>query len=1030
MTIPPFTRKPDGHYVLGIDLGSASVGLALLETNSGEIVHTSVRVFPAGMTGSENDWENGKEVSNAAQRRLARGQRRQSERRKRRIKKVFHLLRSYGWLPDVSGTSIQPALNTLDKSLADKHGEHKLLPYFLRARGLDHKLDLMEFGRAIYHLAQRRGFLSNRKTIPKDDEDSGVVYAGIDSIRSEIKANGKRTLGEYFASLDPAAQKVRRNWTHRDMFVQEFALLWAAQQHFYPEELSSLRQDAVFNAIFFQRPLKDQSNLVGHCDLEPTERRAAMRLLAVQKYRYLTALNNLRLYDSKQTERLISPAERAQVLTRLDVSAKLTFAEIRKILGVKNSFRFSIEEGGEKQIPGNATASRIYEIAPAFWMQLNEAAKTDLVEDIGDGERFPTDEGVDQCLREKWGLSKEEADAMSRIRLPAEYASLSLKAIQAILPLLEAGATYAAAKHQLYPEIDKVPIVNALPPVKAVFREIRNPAVLRSLTEMRKCVNAYLRHFGKPDAVHVELARELRRSKGERSDMTKLNRDNEKARERAKADLAVKGLSNPSPNDIEKYLLWEECRHTCPYSGLAISFESIFVEPRFEIEHIIPYSRSLDNGRVNKTLCHVDYNREKRNKTPVEAFGSRDDWPEMVKRMGSFAKAAKLKRFLMTETDTEVMLTDFSARQLTDTKYASKLAAKYLSSLYGGKSDGTGMRIVTCAGAITAALRRVWDMNRVLNTVPHKSRDDHRHHAVDAVAIALCSMKWIRALSVASQNTRNPQPLRSALLADPWPGFRDELRTRILDQTRVGHRPMRKLGGALHEETIYSRPQIYNGGEVVHIRKPVTELKSESDVAAIVDAAIREAVLQKHREHGGDSKKFAQDPPRMKSGMPIKSARVRKSGATVVIGNGPSERRVISGSNHHMELLATLNTDGAVNGFKSVVVSHLEANLRNQHGLPVVQRDHGPGHKFLFSLSEGDMVEYKSMGAPVRLCRVRGVSNQGSGLIIMSEATDARLKKEISDAKALFRPAAPVFLRAGGRKVRVDQLGNLVVAND
>lgn len=1022
-------KQPGDKFILGIDLGANSIGLALIATNPGRILHTTARIFPAGMTGSEIDWENGKEASNAAKRRQQRGQRRQTDRRKRRMKKLFHLLKSYGWLPDIHEKDIQEEINRLDKVLSLTYNAHTALPYFLRARGLDQKLDLLEFGRALYHLAQRRGFRSNRKSAPAADEDAGVVYAGIDSIRGAMKAANMRTLGEYFASLNPEQQKVRRNWTHRDMYIEEFAKLWAAQLPHHPLELTPERQDAIHNAIFFQRPLRDQSHLVGFCELETSQKRAPLRLLEVQRYRYLSALNNLRLYTPEKQERPIAPEERLAIVHELEKSEKLTFTAIRKILGLKNSFKFSIEEGGEKQIPGNATLARIYQIVPVFWNSLSSAQQEDLVEDIGDGNRYETDEDLYQALIAKWRLTPEEAAELSRVRLPADYASISLAAVRKLTPELIKGFSFAAAKQLHYKPVEETIKLDFLPPVKEVFREIRNPAVLRSLTELRKCVNAFIRQFGKPDEIHIELARELRRSKRERLDNTKTNRENEKVRTRAKEELRKYGNVNPSNTDIEKFILWEECGRQCPYSGRPISFEFLFDQTQFEIEHIIPYSRSLDNSRANKTLCHVDYNRVKGKRTPFEAFGGRDDWEEMAARVSKFAKPNKLKRFLMTETDTEKLLEDFSQRQLTDTKYASKLAAKYLYTLYGGKSDEQGMRIVTCAGAITAALRRVWDMNRVLSATPDKSRDDHRHHAVDAVAIALCSMKYVKALSDASANTRASNPLKGALLDGPWPEFRQELSDRIHNHTTVGYRRTRKLAGPLHEETLYSKPHFHQGSEYVHIRKSVSEFKTESDLEPIVDKAIKVAVRTKLEQNGWDPKKFALDPPRLPSGVPIKKVRIRKRQSTVIVGDGKSARRVITGDNHHLEVLAVLNDSGQVKSHTAVVVSRLEANRRKKSETPVVQKDHGPGIRFLFSLSEGDTVEFQPAGSPMKLFRVRGVTTQSGGMLTLSEASDARLKAKI-EAKALPRPGIPVFMKGGGRKVLIDHLGNRLSSND
>ncbi len=1022
-----FIRKPEGYYVLGIDLGVASVGLALIETRFGEICHSSVRIFSEGMTGSEKDWENGKEVSNATVRREARGQRRQTERRKRRIKKVFHLLRSYDWLPDVSGPNIQDALNALDLELANRYGQHHNLPYFLRARGLDEKLSLTELGRAIYHLAQRRGFLSNRKLAPKKDDDMGKVYAGIDSLREEVSSSGKRTLGEYFASLDPEEQKIRGRYTYRDMYVQEFQHLWAAQQNHHPEELTAVRQATLFRALFFQRPLKDQSHLIGHCDLEEKEQRAPMYLLSVQRYRFLTALNNLRLAGPGAVSREISADERQAIIEKLGQCAKLSFTEIRKMLGVPKTFKFSIEEGGETKIPGNLTASLIYGVCPALWTGLDQASRDRLVDVL---KRLESVESLDDralALRNHWDVSDDEIDKLLSLKLPSEYASISLRAINRLLPLLEEGLTFAAAKHQLYPETDNCQVESFLPQVKDVFREIRNPAVLRSLSEMRKCVNAYIRHFGKPDEIHIELARDLRRSKGDRAAMTKEIRQNELARKKAYAALIENGIPNPSRWEVEKFLLWEECRRECPYSGKAISFHSLFVEQQFEVEHIIPYSRCLDDSRANRTLAHVEYNRIKGNRTPVEAFCGREDWPEMKGRFARFARTAKLRRFLMTETDAAELLKDFTERQLNDTKYASKLAAKYLARLYGGKSDETGMRVLSCAGKVTSALRRVWDMNRVLNVVPEKSRDDHRHHAVDAVAIALCSSKWIKALSDASAKTLHRRPLRSALLADPWPGFRDDLNQKIHEQTPVSHRPKRKLSAALHGDTIYSRPQIHNGKAVFHLRKPVFNLESEADIGKIVDPVIRECVREKFLEVGRDAKRLEHDVPRMRSGVPIRTVRVRQTSVSAVaLGTGAAKRYVNLGGNHHMEMIAILDDDCKETGYEASVVSYLEANQRKRRAEPIVKRDHGLNRRFLFSLSAGDIVQYGRNGQTLGFWLVRGVTTDQKGRLDLCRLTDARIKSE----QERERPTAAAFLKAKGRKVNIAPIGTWTYAND
>ncbi|MEP7367939.1 MAG: type II CRISPR RNA-guided endonuclease Cas9, partial [Acidobacteriota bacterium] len=458
--------------------------------------------------------------------------------------------------------------------------------------------------------------------------------------------------------------------------------------------------------------------------------------------------------------------------------------------------------------------------------------------------------------------------------------------------------------------------------------------------------------------------------------------------------------------------------------------QALFDQPRFEIEHIIPFSRSLDNTFLNKTLCRNDYNRQKGKQTPWEVFGGTDQWDQMVERIRKMGNRRKLALFQMTESGEDKLLEDFTARQLTDTKYASKLAAQYVGTLFGGVVDAAGTRrVVTCAGEVTAHLRRAWNLNRILSETPEKSRDDHRHHAVDAVAIALASHKWIKALSDFSKTSLSRRPLANAVIPDPWPGFREEVHAQILERTIVSHRPEKKLHGALHEETIYGKPHIENGKQIVHVRKPVTSLTTRAAIEDIVDPAVQDAVMRHFGFCGEDARKFAENPPCLPSGVPIKSARIRKSLATVTVGAGVRQRAVATGDNHHMEVVAELDKDGKPKRYRGIVVSRLEALRRFRRREPVIQKSHGPGFEFCFTLREGDMVEYAPDGALKELWRVRGVTVQANGSVILSRASDARLKKELA-ASDLPRPPANQFMKRGGRKVQVSPLGEVAQAHD
>lgn len=236
--------------VLGLDIGSKSVGWALAEVGdgNGRLIKTGVRVFDAAVEGA---FETGRAESRNKDRREARARRRQTERRARRQCKLLHQLQRAGLLPNGTASEVIPPL---DRELLAKHQANQspedpthnrlphVLPYWLRARALDAKLELGELGRALYHLGQRRGFKSNRKAPRREDEDDGQVKQAITDLSGFMNEAGARTLGEYFAQLDPQEERIRSRWTGREMYEAEFDAIWAAQQPHHPDVLTDRRR--------------------------------------------------------------------------------------------------------------------------------------------------------------------------------------------------------------------------------------------------------------------------------------------------------------------------------------------------------------------------------------------------------------------------------------------------------------------------------------------------------------------------------------------------------------------------------------------------------------------------------------------------------------------------------------------------------------------------------------------------------------------------------------------------------------------
>lgn len=1088
------SQKPT--RVLGLDLGANSVGWALFDFDGDEpyaLVDAGVRVFEAGTTG---DIESGRDEPRGVQRRQARQARRQAERRSRRMANLASLLRRHGMFPECSahkGAARDKAIARLDKELYAEYRDVvrdapdalrslQQLPYFLRSRALDEKLSPLALGRAMYHLAQRRGYLSNRKT-KRDKKEEGEVESSINTLKTRIAESGARTLGEYLSRVDPVEEeRLRRRWTARGMYEAEFEAIWNAQAVHHPSLLTDDFKRQVHDRIFSQRPLKSQKGLIGHCELEPGRRRAPKALLAAQRFRLLQKVNDLRLHMPDGQVIDLTPDQKRAIAEKLDSVEKQSFDQLRKLLrkmsDLPESVEFNFERGGEKGLPGNTTAAALRKVFKKRWDTLTEAQRMAVV---GEVMGITSDETLIRRGREAWGLDEEAAEALALVHLEDGYIGLSREALKKVLPYMEAGMSYATAKMRAYGERWARNVVDALPPVEDAALPIRNPVVMRTLTETRKVVNAIIRKHGKPEIVRIELARELKRPREERKRLTKEIQD----RRANRASLVETHFADGrkiSRADIEKLQLWEECNRMCPYTGVPISFESLFGDaPQFDVEHIIPFSRSLDDSFLNKTLCYHEFNRSvKGNRTPYEALGHNEEaWNQMITRVRQFrgdAAKAKLERFLAQDLKA---FEDFVSQKLNDTRYASRMAAQYLSWLYG---DEARSRIQVSTGQVTAYLRDAWRLNSILGDGGEKERGDHRHHAVDAVAIALTSRSIVKRMSESAQRRLESKGRSRGWWNDlpmPWDSFFEDVKTKVAGIV-VSHRVSRRVKGQLHDDTVYSPPRKdENGKEYVVTRKPLTEAFKAESIEKIVDPAVREAVREWLERHENDPKKAFGDVtnhprltikrgPRAGQTVPIHKVRLKEYRDVTAIGQDERQRQVWARSNSHIEVFEVLDNKGNVKRWEGRVVSRLEAYRRSprtqirarrrkttsgtQTGRrtaePVVNRDAGPGKRFLFSLAQGDCIEVdieNTEGSYERcLLMVRGVWDDRGARLECTHVSDARKKSDIKAAGKtretketaypwywrLWSPKVSALRAMNCRKVVVLPTGEVIPAND
>lgn len=1050
--------------ILGIDLGANSIGWALLACDPASkevtgLVDAGSRIFEAGMIG---DISSGRAESRCAERRSARSIRRNLERRRRRMTKLRNLLQEYGLLP--SGDDVEAVIHDLDiqvKEYIQKvpysfKPEDEILahtyPYFLRALASKQEAPPHLLGRAIYHLAQRRGFWSNRKSMAKEKE-MGQVKQGIKDLEARMSEAGAETLGQFFAFINPSENRIRGLWTSREMYLHEFRMI--AKQN--TAHLDSVKTQRLEKAIFFQRKLRSQKALIGKCTFEKNRRRCPWYRREAQEFRYLQSANNLRLITIDGELRSLSEEERSQLLQilsgntqQLDQYGSITLPRVKKALGLHPKTRFTIEEGGEKTLKGDKTTAKIISVLGDSWLTYSSENQELLIHDL---QCFEKAKPLAERLVSFYKISHENAEKLSETTLEDDYCNLSLKAIHKLLPLMREGKAYSEAVKESYPEaFSSIGAVHeSLPALKCFNESLRNPVVERCLNELRHVVNAVIRDYGKPGVIRIELARDVKNTKKAKERAIQENRDREKERQNAQDKINQEfPRLQVSRDDVTKILLAEECGYICPYTGEHISISSLLGRsPRFDIEHIIPRSRSMDNSFLNKTLCLHEENRNvKKNRTPYEAYHGTAKYDEILGRVSRFTgKLAKrkLELFEMTTDDVTARYEDFSSRQLNDTRYASVEAAAYLGLLYGGvvsSLDGK-RRVNVLSGGMTAMVRAFHGLNTILNDGGEKLRVDHRHHSVDAIAIGVTSPSMVKQLSDALriqelQGSDSHYRTRSLCSIASWSSMLEDSRRKV-STILASHRVSKKIRGQLHEATFYSKDHQFKANGKTQIVKhvPVALPNLEkSKIPSIVDKGIREAVEKRLDELQIDDPKRAfrnnENLPILVSkngnaSIPIKKVKIRRTQNTITVGQGKRERNVVSGNNHHMLIYAELDDLGNEVKWVGEVVTLLEAKERQKNGKPVIDRNVGPGRKFKMSIQCGDVLEMDINGQR-ELLITRTVPQTCQ--LFFARLNDSRMKKEIMETGDWFSKRPNTLRTSNPIKYTVDPLGRLRRAND
>jgi len=999
--------------ILGLDLGSNSLGWALLEETDNQvsrIVGIGSRIFTKAV---EEKVPTPKNVK----RRDMRLGRRVLQRRARRKQRMLNYLVLLNLLPKALQSHAQPEI------LLNEIGD----PYALRAKGLDQQLTPYEFGRVLLHFVARRGFLSSKKQVAGDlvddpdtvaylnelddkstsDKEEGAFKADISEVRKSIDEANVRTLGEYLHKL--AIGECKRNRSHegghlrtdRKMYQDELALIWERQAQYFPTlpEDFMEKDKGVHRIIFYQRPLKLKKDRVGQCSLEPKHRRAAMARLEVQRFRYYQDINNLQYFERHTDQWLgLSAEDKTKLAEHFEQHPKITTTALKKLLGLDKQTKLNLET---KNLKGNITACEIRDVLGEQWDNYTQTQQAALVEDLLS---IKKKSALKRRLMNHWQLDATRAVSLCLLEFEPGHSNLSLKAINKILPYLEQGLIYSKKDYETG-ELGALQaagymdgLAEAIQPTDKLGApvETSNPIVNRGLHELKRVINAIIKQYGQPDIIRIEMARDLemstKRYKENEAQQAKNRKENEKAVD------AYRGLNlgqYPSYDDKIKYRLWQEQDHFCAYSNKTIPLNLVFTS-EVEIDHILPYKKSLDDSYMNKVLCYAAENRNKRDRTPKDAWGGNaDKWNQITQTISRWKGLdAKVKRFYQTESDLQQR--DFIASQLNDTRYIAKLSLDYVKEL--GCDD-----VSVTKGHVVSKIRHQWGLNDLIGETDKKERTDHRHHAIDAVVIAATSRSLYS--KAVAQIERD-----KLVIAPPYPALRDELDSHLQNMV-VSHASQRKLAGGLHEET--GAGYIAKHGGLVY-RKSLSPDFTVKNANSIVDDHVREVVLNHLAAYDNDSKKAFAEGVRVyhKDGKtPIKRVRVLQSKTAekkleqtkfgVKDKTGKVFKYMSYGNMHHVEILQHKITGKYKGEFVTMMqASHrakgIQSKLNPEGGKQaIIQTEHGDEWQFLMALHINDLVSVKLDNNRREFYRVQKfMKEQGYLVLRLNTASTLGDKKE------------------------------------
>ena len=886
----------------------------------------------------------------------------------------------------------------------------------------------------------KKGDITYELALPQKTNWKKHMEATEETLKTENLFIGQLLLKDL---LNSKWTKIRNRVILRSRYQEEFDTIWKEQarhhlildncpkdvlvkiaNYLYPGKSNSqnqLKTEALEGGlkyiikeqvIYYQRPLKPQTELISKCQFEKEEKVLSTSHPLFQEFRCWKQINQLYItskegvYNEKKKkliyeykDRYLTLEQKNKIYAKLQNQKQIAFSDIAKIVELKNdNTEYLNGLNVRAKLKGLDT---LLSIKKVFKDVVNEdlfyksiIKDNDLVIKIWDalynnsGNEYDIKSAkVSAVINVLKNITDENITASLALKLaqninyPRKYASLSAKAINNILPLMQLmplstnektkenfeKIKYGIETGELIEGIEpymvdyiynnsniietggmmdsfaasliygKHTVSNVKPTITNYHeikynpnRNLRNPVVEQITNEALQVIKAIWKEYNlNPEQleIRIELARDLKNSAAEREKIYKGQINNQKQNIRIKERLAEEKML-VSDENILKYKLYEQQKYISPYSGDTLEI-SLFDE--YQIDHIIPKSRLFDDSTANKVLVEGNLNQEKGNRTSWE-YISQQNTKYKICSIEAFLDIVNTNYFGRKKKNLllEKIPTDFIVRQIKETQYIALAVKTELAQIVGSNN------VKSSTGEITSFLRSRWglrklfmeltesrfkqmelwdsskqwinryfdeDKKRNIYEIKHWSkRYDHRHHAIDALVVALTEQSHIQRLNNLNKELQdwliknkeeiklevnddetileaffNLEEKRREEIQKQIEGFRkfDSPITDLVSQTKtlletmiVSHKPKDnltiqfnektkkkeiKIRSALHEATLYGK---HNGQDTK--TASISNLTAK-DIDKIVDPVLKKEI-HNHRnksEYGSMKEAFS-----------------------------------------------------------------------------------------------------------------------------------------------------------------------------